>query len=96
MRREKKEKIKTSRILLGLLYHELCHGEFACEEMWHIGYMRIEYAVRIKWLKKAIEELNYDDGFRNIPKMDALIAATKQILLDVEELKKKNEFEVLG
>jgi hypothetical protein len=28
--------------------------------------------------------------------MDALIAATKQILLDVEELKKKNEFEVVG
>ena len=93
MRREKKEKIKISRILLGLLYHELGHAEFECMGLWHTSCVDMRYAGTIRRLKDSIiEEVNS----RDIPKMDALIATAKQILLDVEELKKKNEFEVLG
>lgn len=85
MRREKKEKIKTSRILLCLLYHELGHAEFECMELWHTCYVDMDYAGIIRRLKDSIiEEINS----RDIPKMEALITFAKQILLDVQELKK--------
>ena len=91
MRREKKEKIKKSQVLLYLLYHELGHAEFECMGLWDTGCVYMDYTGTIRRLEDSIvEEINS----RDIPKMDALIASAKQILLDVEELKKKNEFEV--
>ena len=93
MRREKKEKTKKSQVLLYLLYHELGHAEFECMGFGHTGCVDMRYAGTIRRLEDSIvEEINS----RDIPKMDALIASAKQILLDVEELKKKNEFEVVG